>query len=150
MSYIYKPKNDYEKTVMEEYDKLNKKKYEDKYCNMKAHQIAKNIMSDDILIKVCMQTRKLRYKATCIGLSIMSIFIYLFLSISTYNASKLPLKCLFTFGILLFTGLLYSKIKEIRIKYKYYNLIDFSALKILEDMKNIKCSEIKKEFFEEL
>ncbi|HBF4772056.1 Uncharacterised protein [Clostridioides difficile] len=149
MSYIYEPKNDYEKKILEKYDKLNKMEYEDKYRNFDIYQLHRDIISEDAFIRICMRERKLKLKIVCISITIISIFIYLFLSINVYHASNSPLKYLFVFGIVLFTYLLCSKIKEINLKYKYHNLIDFSALKVLEDIRNTRCSEIKKDFFEE-
>ncbi|CZR99551.1 hypothetical protein CDFC105_71272 [Clostridioides difficile] len=149
MSYIYEIQNDSEKEILEIYYKLNKEKYEDKYRNFDIYQLHRDIISEDASIRICMRERKLKRKIVCMFITIISIFIYLFLSINVYHVSNSPLKYLFVFGIVLFTYLLYSKIKEINLKYKYYNLIDFSALKVLEDIRNTKCSEIKKDFFEE-
>ncbi|MCC0650536.1 hypothetical protein ACTPDI_17735 [Clostridioides difficile] len=148
MSYIYGPKNDIEKKLVEEYDKLNKEKYKDMYCNMDAHQVIENILNEDLFIRVCIKDRRLKYKVTCIGLAIVSIFICLFLGFSIYNTSNLPLKCLFSFGILLLILLLSFKIEEINFNYKQHNLIYFSALKILDDMKNNpECAKIEKDMF---
>ncbi|HBF4081622.1 TPA: hypothetical protein KOG56_002345 [Clostridioides difficile] len=149
MSYIYEIQNDSEKEILEIYYKLNKEKYEDKYRNFDIYQLSRDIISEDISIRICMRERKLMRKIVFVFIMIISIFIYLFLSISVYHASNLPLKYLFVFGIVLFTYLLYSKIKKINLKYKYFNLIDLSALKVLEEMKNTRCSEIKNDFFEE-
>ncbi|HEK4907974.1 TPA: hypothetical protein SOL44_003060 [Clostridioides difficile] len=148
MYYRCEPKNDSEKEILEIYDKLNKEKYEDKYRNFDIYQLSRDIISEDISIRICMRERKLMRKIVFIFITIISIFIYLFLSINVHHSSNLPLKYTFIFGIVLFTYLLYSKIKEINIKYKYYNLIDFSRLKVLEDIRNTRCSEIKKDFFE--
>lgn len=148
MHYICKPKNDSEKELLEIYDKLNKEKYEDKYRGFDIYQLYSEIISEDISIRICMRERKLIRKIVFIFITIISIFIYLFLSINVHYSSNLPLKYLFIFGIVLLTYLLYSKINEINLKYKYYNLIDFSALKVLEDMRNARCSEIKNDFFE--
>ncbi|HBF4443194.1 TPA: hypothetical protein KON86_002824 [Clostridioides difficile] len=148
MYYRCEPKNDSEKEILEIYDKLNKEKYEDKYRNFDIYQLSRDIISEDISIRICMRERKLMRKIVFIFITIISIFIYLFLSINVHHSSNLPLKYIFIFGIVLFTYLLYSKIKEINIKYKYYNLIDFSRLKVLEDIRNTRCSEIKKDFFE--
>ncbi|MGS5515652.1 hypothetical protein AB8L61_06725 [Clostridioides difficile] len=148
MSYIYEPKNDIERKLVEEYDKLNKKKYEKMYSNMEDYQIAKEILNEDLFIRVCIKDRRLKYKVMCISLAIVGIFICLFLSFSIYNASNISSKYLFSFGILLLAILLNSKLREIGFKYKQHNLIDFSALKVLDDMKkNTKCVEIENDVF---
>lgn len=148
MSYIYEPKNDIERKLVEEYDKLNKKKYEKMYCNMEDYQIAKEILNEDLFIRVCIKDRRLKYKAMCSCLVIIGIFICLFLSFSIYSASNMSSKYLFSFGILLLAILLNSKLREIGFKYKQHNLIDFSALKVLDDMKkSTKCAEIEKDVF---
>lgn len=148
MSYIYEPKNDIERKLVEEYDKLNKKKYEKMYCNMEDYQIAKEILNEDLFIRVCIKDRRLKYKVMCISLAIVGIFICLFLSFSIYNASNISSKYLFSFGILLLAILLNSKLREIGFKYKQHNLIDFSALNVLDDMKkNTKCVEIENDVF---
>ncbi|EQF26880.1 hypothetical protein QJL30_10140 [Clostridioides difficile] len=150
MSYIYEPRDDYEKKILKEYDKLNKRKYEDKYRNFDVSQLYRDITSEDVFIRICMRERNLKRKIVFIIITIISILMYLFLSINVYHASNSPLQYLFVFGIVLFTCLLYLKIREINIKYKHYDLIDFSALNVLEDIKNTRCTEIKKEFFEDL
>ncbi|MCC0784997.1 hypothetical protein IR152_18480 [Clostridioides sp. ES-S-0108-01] len=150
MSYIYEPRNDYEKKILKEYDKLNKEKYEDKYRDFDVSQLYRDITSEDVFIQICMMERKLKRKIVFIIITIISILMYLFLSINVYHASNSTLQYLFIFGIVLFTCLLYLKIREINIKYRYYDLIDFSALNVLEDIKNARCTEIKKEFFEDL
>lgn len=148
MSYIYEPKNDIERKLVEEYDKLNKKKYEKMYCNMEDYQIAKEILNEDLFIRVCIKDRRLKHKVMCISLVIVGIFICLFLSFSIYNASNLSSKYLFSFGILLLAILLNSKLREMGFKYKQHNLIDFSAINVLDDMKkNTKCVEMEKDVF---
>ncbi|NMS91878.1 hypothetical protein HGQ85_18310 [Clostridioides difficile] len=148
MSYIYEPKNDIERKLVEEYDKLNKKKYEKMYCNMEDYQIAKEILNEDLFIRVCIKDRRLKHKVMCTSLVIVGIFICLFLSFSIYNASNMSSKYLFSFGILLLTILLNSKLREMGFKYKQHNLIDFSAINVLDDMKkNTKCVEMEKDVF---
>ncbi|MCC0673151.1 hypothetical protein IC216_14250 [Clostridioides sp. ES-S-0145-01] len=138
MSYMYKLSNE-EDEMMNCFYKNYRKDYETDYSNLESHESIGIIQEDKLNIGMLIEHNKnLKFDSYIIDIIFLSASSFL-----AYNTSNTLIKILFIISIIICICISYLRLKVIKSKYRKYELMAFSKLKILDEIHLDKLEKIK-------